>query len=125
MWAFAGAAGATVPGAGGPICCETGSGPGTTPGAGAGTGGAGGGTGGTGGVAISVAGTANGGAVWNSANPFDAFTNQHVVPSPLVVVFTIAAIIQLFALNSIQPCSWLPCENRVSRDHTPGTVVSL
>ena len=42
MWAFAGAAGATVPGAGGPICCETGSGPGTTPGAGAGTGGAGG-----------------------------------------------------------------------------------
>ncbi len=26
---------------------------------------------------------------------------------------------------TIQPGSWLPCENRVSRDQIPGTVVSL
>jgi hypothetical protein len=24
-----------------------------------------------------------------------------------------------------QPGSWLPCENKVSREKTPGTVVSL
>jgi hypothetical protein len=26
---------------------------------------------------------------------------------------------------TIQPGSWLPCENNVSREKTPGTVVSL
>ena len=39
-------------------------------------------------------------------------------------------VLRIQQLNSlpgatIQPCSWLPCENSVSRDQMPGTVVSL
>ncbi len=38
---------------------------------------------------------------WNSANPFQALQGQHVIPSWIVVVFLIFAIVQLFGINSL------------------------
>jgi nucleobase:cation symporter-1, NCS1 family len=40
-------------------------------------------------------------AIWNSANPFHAFLNQNKIPSAFVVVFLLFAIVQLFAINSL------------------------
>jgi len=42
-------------------------------------------------------------AIWNSVNPFDAFltTQQSIVPRWFVVIFLVVAIIQLFAINSL------------------------
>jgi hypothetical protein len=40
-------------------------------------------------------------SVWNGANPFEAFRNQHAVPSWLVAIFLIFAIVQLFGINSL------------------------
>jgi len=41
------------------------------------------------------------GSVWNSANPFEAFRGQHTIPSWVVVLFLIFAIVQLFGINSL------------------------
>jgi purine-cytosine permease-like protein len=41
------------------------------------------------------------GTVWNSANPFEAFRGQHTIPSWVVVLFLIFAIVQLFGINSL------------------------
>lgn len=38
---------------------------------------------------------------WNSANPFEAFRQQHAIPSAFVVIFLLFAIVQLFAINSL------------------------
>ncbi|MGH9021424.1 MAG: purine-cytosine permease family protein [Acidimicrobiales bacterium] len=40
-------------------------------------------------------------AAWNGANPFEALHGQHVIPSWVVVVFLIFAIVQLFGINSL------------------------
>ena len=40
-------------------------------------------------------------AAWNSANPFQAFDGQHAIPTWVVVVFLIFAIVQLFGINSL------------------------
>ena len=42
-------------------------------------------------------------AIWNSVNPFDAFltTQQSIVPRWFVVIFLVVAIVQLFAINSL------------------------
>jgi purine-cytosine permease-like protein len=39
--------------------------------------------------------------VWNGANPFEVFRNQHYVPSWIVVLFLLFAIVQLFGINSL------------------------
>lgn len=39
--------------------------------------------------------------VWTSANPFDAFRHQHTIPSWVVVLFLVFAIVQLFGINSL------------------------
>jgi len=39
--------------------------------------------------------------VWNSANPFEAFRGQSLIPHWFVAIFLIFAIIQLFAINSL------------------------
>jgi purine-cytosine permease-like protein len=41
------------------------------------------------------------GTIWNSANPFEAFRNQHTIPSWVVVLFLVFAIVQLFGINSL------------------------
>jgi purine-cytosine permease-like protein len=38
---------------------------------------------------------------WNGANPFEALHGQHVVPSFVVVLFLLFAIVQLFGINSL------------------------
>ncbi len=40
-------------------------------------------------------------AVWNGANPFEAFRSQHFIPSWIVVLFMLFAIVQLFGINSL------------------------
>ena len=40
-------------------------------------------------------------SVWNSANPFLAFENQNVIPTWFVVTLLLFAIVQLFAINSL------------------------
>jgi purine-cytosine permease-like protein len=40
-------------------------------------------------------------AVWNSANPFEALHNQHVIPHWFVAIFLLFAIVQLFGINSL------------------------
>ena len=39
--------------------------------------------------------------VWESANPFEAFRGQHVIPSWIMVLFLLFAIVQLFGINSL------------------------
>jgi purine-cytosine permease-like protein len=39
--------------------------------------------------------------IWNGANPFEAFRNQHFIPSWIVVLFLLFAIVQLFGINSL------------------------
>ena len=39
--------------------------------------------------------------IWNGANPFEAFRSQHIIPSWVVVLFLIFAIVQLFGINSL------------------------
>jgi purine-cytosine permease-like protein len=39
--------------------------------------------------------------IWNGANPFEAFRNQHFIPSWVVVLFMLFAIVQLFGINSL------------------------
>jgi purine-cytosine permease-like protein len=39
--------------------------------------------------------------VWNGANPFEAFRSQHYIPSWVVVLFMVFAIVQLFGINSL------------------------
>lgn len=39
--------------------------------------------------------------IWNGANPFEAFRNQHYIPSWIVVLFLLFAIVQLFGINSL------------------------
>ena len=46
-------------------------------------------------------GYANGGAVWNGSNPFQAFQQQHIIPSWFIVVFLVFTIVQLFGINSL------------------------
>jgi purine-cytosine permease-like protein len=41
------------------------------------------------------------GTIWNSANPFEAFRGQHTIPSWVVVLFLVFAIVQLFGINSL------------------------
>jgi hypothetical protein len=50
-------------------------------------------------VTFSFVGTGHGGAVWNSANPFEAFTGSSVLPHRFVVIFFVVAIVQLFGIN--------------------------
>jgi len=38
---------------------------------------------------------------WNGANPFEAMHVQHVLPSWMVVIFLVFAIVQLFGINSL------------------------
>jgi purine-cytosine permease-like protein len=38
---------------------------------------------------------------WNGANPFAAFSGQHVLPSWFVVVFMCFIVVQLFSINSL------------------------
>ena len=40
-------------------------------------------------------------AAWNGANPFEALHSQHYIPSWVVVLFLIFAIVQLFGINSL------------------------
>ncbi len=40
-------------------------------------------------------------AIWNGANPFEAFRSQHFIPSWIVVLFLLFAIVQLFGINSL------------------------
>ena len=40
-------------------------------------------------------------AIWNGANPFQAFTAQHSIPGVFVVIFLVFALVQLFAINSL------------------------
>ncbi len=40
-------------------------------------------------------------AAWNGANPFQALQGQHYLPSWVVVLFLLFAIIQLFGINSL------------------------
>lgn len=40
-------------------------------------------------------------SVWNGANPFEAFRNQHYIPSWIVAIFMLFAIVQLFGINSL------------------------
>ncbi len=40
-------------------------------------------------------------AAWNGANPFEALHGQHVIPSWVVAIFLVFAIIQLFGINSL------------------------
>jgi nucleobase:cation symporter-1, NCS1 family len=40
-------------------------------------------------------------AAWNGANPFEALHIQHTIPSWVVVLFLIFAIVQLFGINSL------------------------
>ncbi len=40
-------------------------------------------------------------AAWNGANPFEALHIQHTMPSWFVAIFMIFAIVQLFAINSM------------------------
>ena len=49
-------------------------------------------------VAFSAIGATAG---WTGANPFTALQGQHVLPSWFVTVFMLAAIIQLFGINSL------------------------
>jgi len=46
-------------------------------------------------------GYANYGAVWNGANPFEAFLGQSTIPSWFVVIFMAFTIVQLFGINSL------------------------
>jgi purine-cytosine permease-like protein len=39
--------------------------------------------------------------VWNGADPFEAFRSQHYIPSWMVVLFMVFAIVQLFGINSL------------------------
>lgn len=39
--------------------------------------------------------------VWNSANPFEALRGAHAIPSAFIVIFLLFAIVQLFAINSL------------------------
>ena len=49
-------------------------------------------------LAFTFVGTA---AEWSGANPFQAFTTQHTIPSFVVVIFLLFAIVQLFGINSL------------------------
>ena len=49
-------------------------------------------------IAFSAIGSATG---WSGANPFTALQGQHVLPGWFVSVFMVAAIIQLFGVNSL------------------------
>ena len=40
-------------------------------------------------------------AAWNGPNPFEAMYGQHFIPSWVIAVFLIFAIVQLFAINSL------------------------
>ena len=40
-------------------------------------------------------------AAWNGANPFEALHGQHFIPSWVVVIFLLFAIVQLFGINSL------------------------
>ena len=40
-------------------------------------------------------------AAWGGPNPFEALRGQHIIPSWLVAVFLVFAIIQLFGINSL------------------------
>jgi purine-cytosine permease-like protein len=40
-------------------------------------------------------------AAWNGANPFEALHGQHFIPSWVVALFLIFAIVQLFGINSL------------------------
>ena len=40
-------------------------------------------------------------AAWNGANPFEALHTQHFIPSWVVVLFLLFAIVQLFGINSL------------------------
>ncbi len=40
-------------------------------------------------------------AAWNGANPFSALYGQHLIPTWVVVVFLLFAIVQLFGINSM------------------------
>ncbi len=40
-------------------------------------------------------------AAWNGANPFEALHAQHFIPSWVVAIFLIFAIVQLFSINSL------------------------
>ena len=40
-------------------------------------------------------------AAWNGANPFEALRGQHVIPSWVVAIFLVFAIVQLFGINSL------------------------
>ena len=40
-------------------------------------------------------------AAWNGANPFEALYGQHFIPSWVVALFLIFAIVQLFGINSL------------------------
>jgi purine-cytosine permease-like protein len=40
-------------------------------------------------------------AAWNGANPFEALHLQHTIPSWVVAIFLIFAIVQLFGINSL------------------------
>jgi purine-cytosine permease-like protein len=39
--------------------------------------------------------------IWNGANPFEAFHGQHFIPTWIVVIFLLLAIVQLFGINSL------------------------
>jgi NCS1 family nucleobase:cation symporter-1 len=38
---------------------------------------------------------------WNGANPFEALHGQHIIPSWVVAIFLVFAIVQLFSINSL------------------------
>ena len=40
-------------------------------------------------------------AAWNGANPFEALYGQHFIPSWVIVLFLLFAIVQLFGINSL------------------------
>jgi len=40
-------------------------------------------------------------AAWNGANPFEALHGQHYIPSFVIVLFLLFAIVQLFGINSL------------------------
>ncbi len=40
-------------------------------------------------------------AAWNGANPFEALRGQHYIPSWVVALFLVFAIVQLFGINSL------------------------
>jgi len=39
--------------------------------------------------------------IWNGSNPFAAFRKQHYVPTWIVVLFLVFAVVQLFGINSL------------------------